>query len=519
MRRPGFRFRDIPLNTREGKLTVMALVIIFYTIALFLSVAWHEIAGHGLTSILLGGDFFAVYVSPGSGYASVNIEHLSAVSKATIYLAGITVEIIGGLVLLYLVLPRVKNFLLGLFGLVLSVVMLTNPSIYLFLGYFISDGDSFRAAYYLNVLGTETGEFFIVTGLILVGIFVLLISMAALKFLGQYIDAGENGEEFKLLGLFWFPPIILGAVSALAAAVVLSGDELIYSLANASVLLLFIGVAIFLVPHIIDLPEFKKQALGFKSMVSVLLCFFIVISVWIGAFGVTESSAHGMLLSQPPLEVENAYSDFTIGNLDLMVYENGTTTVSIRLRNILDNTSSPLDRKIYHSFDERPDWEYYIERTRYMLIRMFDLSAEEGENLSFSSNFDVVRYLGEEIEHGRVCSTNFSFEFKETVLAAGVRQGGIGGGNGFIYHPGESSGDKLTIRFADPWATGGGYLDEVRISWEQNLTLTYTARNSQESHILYNRGSLTNNSIGWKNINYASSPTNYEFILRRAQEI
>jgi hypothetical protein len=118
-----------------------------------------------------------------------------------------------------------------------------------------------------------------------------------------------------------------------------------------------------------------------------------------------------------------------------------------------------------------------------------------------------------------VCTTNFSFEFKETVLAVGVRQGGIGGGNGFIYHPGESSGDKLTIRFDDPWATNGGYLDEVRISWEQNLTLTYSARNSQESHILYNRGSLSNNSIGWKNINFASSPATYEFILRRGQEI
>lgn len=498
---------------------MMALVIIFYTIAMFLSVALHEIVGHGLSTILLGGDFYAVYISPGSGYASVNIEHLSAVSKTAVYLGGITVEIIGGLIVLYLVLPRLKGFLTGLFGLVMSVVMLINPSIYLFLGYFIAEGDSFRAAYYLNVLGTSTGEFFIVTGLILLGIFVLLISMAALKFLGQYMDSGEKSDGFRLLGLFWFPPIILGAVSALASAVFLSGDELIYSLANASVLLLFIGVAVFLVPHIIDPPEFKKKALGFRGVMSVLLCFFIVTAVWIGAFGVTESSAHGMLLSQPPLEVESYYSDTTIGNLDLMVYENGTTTVSIRLRNILDNTSSPLDEKIYHTFDERPDWEYYIERTRYMLTRMFDLSVEEAGNITLSTSFDIVRYLGEEIEHGRVCTTNFSFKFRDTDTLTGVRQGGVGGGNGFIYHPGETPGDKLTIRFDDPWAQQGGYLDEVRISWAQNLSLTYSASNSQESHILFNRGSMSENSIGWKNINYASSPATYEFILRRAQEI
>ncbi len=115
-------------------MTIVALVIMFYTIALFFSVTLHEILGHGLASALVGGDFYAVYVSPGSGYASIYFpESVSMSARAFVYMAGISVEIIGGLIVLFLIFPRLSGFLSGLFALVLSVVMLVHPSIYLFL--------------------------------------------------------------------------------------------------------------------------------------------------------------------------------------------------------------------------------------------------------------------------------------------------------------------------------------------------------------------------------------------------
>ncbi len=141
-----FRASDVPLHTREGKLSFVAVIIMLYTMALFISVGLHEIFGHGLAAVLVGGDFYAVFVTPGSGYASIYLPTtISNVSRAFVYLAGILVEICVGLVVLYLVLPRLKGFLSSLFALVLGGVMLVHPSIYLFLGSFYDKGDTHRA--------------------------------------------------------------------------------------------------------------------------------------------------------------------------------------------------------------------------------------------------------------------------------------------------------------------------------------------------------------------------------------
>ncbi len=368
----------------------------------------------------------------------------------------------------------------------------------------------------MNVLETPTGEFFIVTGLILLGIFMMLVSMAALEFLGRYIDATGEDQGMKVLGLFWLPLIILGTVSIVAAVFLTSGGNYLYALANACVLLLFIGATVFLVPHIVEPPPLGRYRLGLREVMGVLLCFIVIMAVWVSAFGPTDSSAHGILFSQPPIETEVFYSDYSIGNVDVMVYENGTAMVSISLRNLLDNTSSPLDSKIYHTFDQRPNWYYYIERSRFMLMSMFDLSREEGANVSFTTGFDIVRAAGVDYTYGRRCTTFLQFEFRETDLVGGVRQQpGTGHTAGGTDEPTEA----LFIEFDDPWAMQGGFLDEVRISWAGNLTLTYySASNSGNTHILFNRGSLSDNSIGWKNINFEDSPSTYLFILRRVQE-
>ena len=70
MTRTGMLRMSEPLTSWEGKLTLLALLMMLYVVALFISIAIHEVLGHGLFAVLLGGNFYAVYLSPGSGYVS-----------------------------------------------------------------------------------------------------------------------------------------------------------------------------------------------------------------------------------------------------------------------------------------------------------------------------------------------------------------------------------------------------------------------------------------------------------------
>lgn len=496
MGKTNFLGNAVPLESKEGQLTLVALIMMLYVMALFLAVAIHEILGHGLATILFGGEFYAVYISPGSGFISFYLpDSISTTKAAIIYMAGITVQIIGGLAVMLLVFPRIKNFMLGLFTLMFSMAMLVHPSIYLFLGYFYGSGDTLYA---VSLLGVRP-DIFVVAGLIMTGIFTLLLSIAALNFIGSFLDVGDEKVRNKILLMFWLPPLILGGFTALLSAFFTPVNEMSYTLANAAIIILFLVMAIYLVPIFVEPIRTRKYWMSMKSVFSVLLVFIVLLGFWIGAFGVSQTEAHGILLHDPPVEVEHYYSDYAIGNADLFVYHNGTARVSIILRNQIVNRSS-LDQQIYHSFDNRPDWDRYILRSRNIVIAMFDLPRGIGENLSFSTSFGTVRALGVEDELGRVCTTYVDF------YNAGTRQ----------ISPHSGVGEGMSLHFIDPWQNLNpkGYLDEVRVSCGDDLRIDGAyGENDYSDTIPYNRGNQFNNSIGWKNINLQDSPAKYTVIF------
>ncbi|MDO9538116.1 MAG: hypothetical protein Q7J68_07340, partial [Thermoplasmata archaeon] len=403
-------------------------------------------------------------------------------------------------IILFLVMPRIKNFFWGLFTLMLCVGLLVHSSLYLFMGYVYDYGDTRYAAL---VLGMEP-DVFMVTGIILTGLFVLAISMAALKFMGRFINLDEDGIRSKTLAMFWFPPLILGGVLSLVFSLTLTGSEMAYPLINSAILLLFLVTAIFLVPMFSEPIMEKEYRLPMKSVISVTLCFILLMAGWAGTFGLSRETAHGILLHEPPVQVENFYSDYSIGNAEITVFTNGSARVDIILRNRME-TPSPLDDKIYHTFDERPDWERYIARSRNIIVTMFSLEKGLGQNLTFSTEFGPARVPGmEDDEYGRKCTTYIRLE------DAGTRQ--------FFLTPQPGMGlvaPDLVLKFIDPWANQNGYLDEVRITWDTGLEeLEILAWNDDISDISYNRGNIQNNTIGWKNINLESSPSEYMMTFR-----
>ena len=485
-----------PLESKEGQLTFVALIMMLYVIAIFIAVAIHEVLGHGVAAIIFGGEFYAVYLSPGSGFISFYIpDSVTNTQVAIIYMAGIAVQIIIGLAVLLLVFPKIKNFMLGLFTLMFSVAMLVHPSIYLFLGYFYQNGDTKYAVFRLGI----QPDIFLVSGLIMTGVFTLLVSVAALNFIGSFLDVGDEKVRNQILLMFWLPPILLSGVSAILSVFFVPVDDMAYTLTNAAIILLFLGMSIHLVPIFVEPEKTRNYRVSMKSLLSVLFVFMIILGVWIGAFGVSNDSAHGILLHDPPMEVEQYYSDYVIGNADIFVYHNGTAKVSIILRNQIAD-ASPLEEQIYHTFDYRPDWDRYIQRSKNIVIAMFDLQREIGENLTFNTSYGTVRALGVEDELGRVCTTYIDF------YGTGTRQD----------VPHEGIGEGMILSFIDPWQNQNpqGYLDEVRVSCGDDLRIdgAYGA-NDYSDTIPYNRGSTYNNSIGWKNINLRDSPAKYTVIF------
>jgi hypothetical protein len=49
MTRTGMLRISEPLASREGKLTLLALLMMLYVMALFVSIAFHEVLGHGMS--------------------------------------------------------------------------------------------------------------------------------------------------------------------------------------------------------------------------------------------------------------------------------------------------------------------------------------------------------------------------------------------------------------------------------------------------------------------------------------
>ncbi len=393
---------DEPADSREGKLTILALLMMLYIVAMFFSVTIHEVLGHGLFTVLLGGEFYAFYLSPGSGFASLWFPPtLTRAGAALIYMAGILVQLAIGTLVLFLVLPRIKNVITGLFTLMFCVSMLVYSSLYLVMGYFYSSGDTLQA---VRVLGVNP-EPFLVAGIMLTGTFVLMISTSALKFLGRFLNLEDEKTRFRMLAIFWMPSILLHGIFSIIFSATLTGNEFIYSFLNSALLLLFVGLAVFLVPEMLEPERQTEYRIPMRSVFTVVICFALLLACWTVAFGVSREDARGIMIHDPPVEAEIYYADYTIGNAELTVYLNGTVRADIILRNRMEKPSS-LEDQLYHSFDLRPDWERYIARSRNILITMFNLPRAVGENLTFSTDYGTARALGTEDELGRKSTTD-----------------------------------------------------------------------------------------------------------------
>lgn len=442
----------LDVTTLSGELFFALLVILLFTVARFVAVLLHEVLGHGLCAELIGGSFYALFVSPAVGFTSAFLPEGSSVVFRTIYLmAGLMVEFALGIAVLLIVYPRLRAFFQRLFGLLLLESLLVHSSAYMALGALAgSGGDTYRVGQILPPAEVSAPPRFIAVGLLLAVFFAYLISREAILLFQEYFSVWSRGAVFRLLLIFWLSPLLLALALGTIGSSILSSGLLTYLIIFTIVVGSLLLVASYYASRSLKQRKGTK-GLEKRGLWTTLTAFFVVTAVWLTAFGPTPSTAHGLLLKIPPPEEEVKYIDSVALNIKLNISADLNATVEVKLKGI-PSIESPLDGEIWRTFEDRSYWKYYENYSIFVLTEAFNKSGWRVIDEGISGQIWVK---GEFIEKPKV------------VLLAQREEGGP------LY---EREGDLYSFNLYDPWVSkevlySKNYIDSVNITWNDSLSL------------------------------------------------
>lgn len=328
-------------------------VLLGFVVARFVGVAAHEFLGHGLFALAFGGSFYGAYVSPGSGFAFVFLPlGTPDVLDASLSLAGIFVELLFGVGVLFAY-PRVRTFLGRLFALLLLEVLLVYSSVYLALGAIdATAGDAAHAAATLEAPHLVAS--FVVVGLLWAVAAAYWISLEVVRLTAPFASARR---QFLYLGLFWFAPIA-AVLPSLGFAVTVSAALLLYF-----ALFLSVGGAVFvlsayLASRLGPPPVAEERRPGRWAVLGI--AFALVLVAWLGPFGPTEGTAHGVLFAEPPLEAEATFVGQTAVDVRVTLTRDLAVVLEFRFKGIPE-FRRPLEARAWATFEDRAYFPYWVE--------------------------------------------------------------------------------------------------------------------------------------------------------------
>ncbi|MFQ6127750.1 MAG: hypothetical protein ACE5QW_02455 [Thermoplasmata archaeon] len=435
----------------KGEAIFVMIAILYFVVARFLAVLFHEALGHGLVSEFIGGQFYAFYASPALGFTSAYVPDATPTSLLVLYLmAGLIAEIALGIFVLCIVYPRLRSFYHRLFALLLLEVLLVHSFTYLALGSFHGPGgDTSRVIDLLPGLEVFWVIRFVATGLFFTVTFAFVISKRALELLRDHFVLRSRRSALRLLLLFWLPPLAAGGIAGVFGVGLVSDVLLNYLLVFTLITVLAFIFASFYASRI-SLPNLRSMGIERRGLFATLIAFLLVLSVWFLAFGVTPSTAHGILFRDPPVEEQVVYIESYAVNLHVSINRYLNITTEVRLKAFGD-ISNPLEEAIWETFEDRPHWDTYH------LIGMFvakNALNASGWNLVNHSTGANVHGMGETWTHGKMVT----LEYSNTNIS--------------LFH--EQGGDTI-LHIYDPWKSESGpngqYIDAINISWDESIVL------------------------------------------------
>jgi len=366
-------------------------------------------------------------------------------------MAGLIVEWILGILILFLVYPRLRSFYHRLFTLLLLEVLLIHSFTYMALGSFLGQGgDSMRVIGLLPGMDVFWEIRFAITGIFFIVVFALVISKKALELLQEHFVLRSRRSALRLLLLFWLPHLAVGLLAGVLGMGLISDDLLNYLLLFTLITALAFVLASFLASTRLR-PSLSGTGIERRGVFATLVAFLLVISVWFLAFGATPSTAHGILLKDPPVEAEGSYTEYYAVNVNIIITQDFNVTMEVRLKAFGD-INSPLEQAIWESFESRPDWDTYHLVSLFVAKKTLNTSSLSRVN---NDSLGVtVQGMGDVWQDGKMVT----FEHMNA--------------NASLF--GESDGNR-TLFIYDPWKSetelNGQYLDALNISWEEPIQL------------------------------------------------
>ncbi|MFH0815821.1 MAG: hypothetical protein V1934_03280 [Methanobacteriota archaeon] len=455
------RVRDWQLNYAAAVVTIFA----GYISLRYAEVLIHEILGHGAAARLLGGSFFAVYATPMSGFASLHLPGVGGEALAAVLLAGIAVTTLLGLAALAI--ARSAKGAVKIALLLFAESALMSSALYLAFGGLRADGDPYVAAAYLGLDHNALAPL----GIILALIFSVLVSREFAR-----VDVfREKRPLLRIIGL-WLPGLVFGIVALSAFA--MDVENRYAGLYGGTYVFAAIGSA-----YVASTGSPREPApvrLGTaRQVMAVFVCLAIASYAWVGVFGPTADEARGVMLEEPPVEVESSYFDSVVGNARVELHPNGSALVEVAFKPLNDKGSS-LDKKLHATFETRPylpDWALACRR---FATGMMNLLANESALLNVTAELSgTVQALNQTYQNARTCTVWVELNVSQ----------------------------NYTITLVDPWMKNGGYVDMLTVEWAGNMTLLgYNQTGGSPPE-------LSGNSLVWNSASATQAPSIVEIKL------
>lgn len=469
-------------------------VLLGHVLSRFLGVGVHEILGHAAVATLLGGSAYGVYVSPGSGITYVYLPPtIPAAGVVAMLGAGIAVETGFGLALWWFT-RRSPSAGWRLFGVVVASVCVVYSLVYMASGAFEGfRGDTWAIVSTLQAPALAYG--FVAVGILwtlLVGVY---LSFDAVKILGGTKDLQRAS---LMLLVFWLVPAPLAFLPGFSAFNALEGSPVLYVAAFSTILIAVAALLLYvdLLPGPREAPTPPEMRLPWREIAAVGLPLLFFVPVWVGAFGVTQATATGILLETPPIQVESAWLGELGINLEVVIHADLNVSVIWRFHGTFSG-GSPLEKRIAASFENRMDQDFYI---RLALTLVGDAMNESSWIVSESDIHpnETVYVLGRNYPAARVVRLEPSgvnqFSFLRTV------------------------GTDTTLTVHDPYLfeptlPSEGWLDALKVTWDTSPAPGLVAvRFAPVRSLEYPQ--VSTSFVLWENPNRATAATTYQVTVR-----
>lgn len=351
------RFRIVGNNWR-GKLLFSLFFFLTTYWASFFSVVIHEM-GHGLVALLVGQNFYGLVATLTDGWALVSISEVSS-TNAMISAAGIVAQFLFGLTI-FLVSFKLRGFTSKIVTFTFANTSMINSGSYLLTGSIMKKGDSVLISSYANV-SLEALAFLGCVLLVFVG---LIAFPQFVKVLQDFLMFKSKRDAYVSV-VFVF---ILGSFLNFLLITLVSAS--LYSMvASLPVALLVSTFSAFAVKRykLPDVSVIQQKFVSWRGIGTNLLLAIVCTTVWLGAFGYTLQTAHGLIWYE--------FGPVGVANVKVTVNYRFLARIEMRFRPYF---SVGVSEKLWLSVKNTPNWKMYEQQAMLFAKNMFN-----------TANFEIV---------------------------------------------------------------------------------------------------------------------------------